>query len=100
MPLGMKVGLGTGDFVLDGDPAPPKRGHNPPEFSAHFYCGQKGWMDQDASWYRGRPGPWRHCVRCGRSPMSASADLLYGGAMSFINSRVVFVMQSCEGDTK
>jgi len=27
MPLGMPVGLSTGEFVLDGDPAPsPKRG--------------------------------------------------------------------------
>ena len=27
MPLDMEVGLGPGDFVLDGDPAPlPKRG--------------------------------------------------------------------------
>jgi len=25
MPLGMEVGLGPGDIVLDGDPAPPKR---------------------------------------------------------------------------
>jgi len=25
MPLGMDVGLGPGDIVLDGDPAPPKR---------------------------------------------------------------------------
>ena len=23
MPLGMEVGLGPGDFVFDGDPAPP-----------------------------------------------------------------------------
>ena len=40
--LGMEVGLSTGDFVLDGDPAPsPKRGRSPaPQFSAHFYCGQ------------------------------------------------------------
>ena len=22
-----------------------------------------GWMDQDATWYGGRPGPRRHCVR-------------------------------------
>ena len=22
-----------------------------------------GWMDQDATWYRGRPRPRRHCVR-------------------------------------
>ena len=42
MPLGTKVGLGPGDFVLDGDPAPlPQKGGGPPsQFSAHFYCGQ------------------------------------------------------------
>ena len=64
MPLGMEVGLGSGDFVLDGDQAPPspkigvevglgpghivrdgtqllspKRGQSP-QFSAHLYCGQ------------------------------------------------------------
>jgi len=42
MPLGMEVGLGPGDFMLDGDPAPPpqKGDRAPPQFSAHFYCGQ------------------------------------------------------------
>jgi len=38
MSLGMVLGLGPGDFVLDGDPAPlPKKGaeHLPPKFSAH-----------------------------------------------------------------
>jgi len=40
MPLGMEVGLGPGDFVLDGDLAPlPKKGRSP-QFSAHVYCGQ------------------------------------------------------------
>jgi len=43
MPLGMEVGFGQGDFVLDGDPA-PKRGWSP-QFSAHVYCGQTaGWI--------------------------------------------------------
>jgi len=33
MPLGMEVGLGPGDFVLDGDPAPPSQnGAEPPIF--------------------------------------------------------------------
>jgi len=38
MPLGMEVGLGPGDIVLDGDPAPPtERGTAaPPHFSIHF----------------------------------------------------------------
>ena len=42
MPLGMEVGLGPGDFVLDGDPAPPpqKGGGAPPQLLAHVYCGQ------------------------------------------------------------
>jgi len=41
--LGMEVGLSPGDFVLDGDPVPfPKKGAEPPpQFTAHFYCGQK-----------------------------------------------------------
>ena len=45
--LGMEVGLGPGDFVLDGDPAsPPQKGAEPPpQFSAHFCCGQTaGWI--------------------------------------------------------
>jgi len=45
--LGMEVGLGPGDFVLDGDPAlPPQKGAEPPpQFSAHVYCGQTaGWI--------------------------------------------------------
>ena len=38
----MEIGLGPGDFVLDGDPAlPPQKGvEPPPQFSAHFCCGQ------------------------------------------------------------
>ena len=42
MSLDMELGLGPGDFVSDEDPAPlPKRGRSPPpQFWAHFYCGQ------------------------------------------------------------
>jgi len=45
MPLGVEVGLGPGDFVLDANPAVlPKRRHSP-QFSAHVYCGETaGWM--------------------------------------------------------
>jgi len=39
MVLGMEVGLGPGHIALDGDPAPPKKGHNP-QFSANVYCCQ------------------------------------------------------------
>jgi len=44
MPLDTEVGLGPGEIVLDGDPAPPpprKRTSSlPPHFSAHVYYGQ------------------------------------------------------------
>jgi len=42
MRLGVEVGLGPGDFMLDGDPAAPpqKKGTAPTQFSAHVYCGQ------------------------------------------------------------
>jgi len=29
---------------------------------------RNGWMDQDATWYEGRPRPRRHCLRWGPSP--------------------------------
>jgi len=41
MPLGIEVGLDPSDIVLDRDPAPlPKKGAEPPQFSAHVCCGQ------------------------------------------------------------
>ena len=45
MPLGVEVGIGPGDFVLDGDPAHlPKRGRSRQIF-VHVYCGQTaGWI--------------------------------------------------------
>jgi len=44
MPLGMKVGLGPRYILLNGDPAPPKKGLSP-QFSAHVCCGQfAGWI--------------------------------------------------------
>ena len=42
MPLGMELGLGPGNFVLDGDPTPPSE---PPNFRPMF----NGWMDQDGT---------------------------------------------------
>ena len=49
MPLVIELGLGPGDFVLDGDPAPPSpKGHN--QFSAHICCGQMdAWIKMSLS---------------------------------------------------
>ena len=47
MSLGLEVGLGPGDFVLDGEPVPfPQKGAEPPpQFSTHVYCRQTaGWI--------------------------------------------------------
>ena len=92
MPLGMEVGLGPGDFVLDGDPDPQQKGHSPlgfgpgdfvldgklgtqlpqKRYSPHPIFGPcllwpNGWMDEDATWYGSRPRPKPHCVRRGPS---------------------------------
>ena len=46
--LGTEVGLGPGQIVLDGDPAPlPQKGGGTAvlHFSTHVYCGQTvGWI--------------------------------------------------------
>ena len=53
IPLGTEVGLSPGDIVLDGDPAPPtERGTAAPTF-------------------------WPMSTVAKRSPISASAELLY-----------------------
>jgi len=41
MPLGLEVGFGPGDIVLDEDPPPAReRGTAAPYFLGHVYCGQ------------------------------------------------------------
>ena len=53
MPLGTEVGLGPGDIVLDGDPAPPtEREHSSPHF-------------------------WPISIVAERSPISATVELLF-----------------------
>jgi len=65
MKLGTDVGLGPRHIVLDGDPAPsPQRtGHSPRPIFGPCLMWPNGWMDQDATWYGGRPrsGPVTLC---------------------------------------
>ena len=58
MSLGPEVSLGPDDIVLDGG-APSIFGPRP--------LWSNGCMDQDATWYGGRPRFTRHCVRWGPS---------------------------------
>ena len=46
MPLGMEVGLISGDFMLDGDPAPPQKGGAAPSpIFVSCYSGKTaGWI--------------------------------------------------------
>ena len=62
---GTEVSLGPGDIALDGDQAPLKKAQ-PPLFGPCLLW-TNGWMDQDATWYEGRPQPRPHCVRWGSS---------------------------------
>jgi len=41
---------------------PEKKSTAPTQLFAHAYCGY-GWMDQDATWYRGKTRLRRRCVR-------------------------------------
>jgi len=63
LPKKVAVGLGPGDFVLDGDPAPPpKRGQSPPIFGPRLLR-PNGWMDEAGTWHGGRSQSRRLCVR-------------------------------------
>jgi len=67
--LGMQVGLSPRHTVLDGDPASrPQTGTAPAPNFRPYLLQSNGWMDQGATWYRGRPRPRRLCVRWGPSP--------------------------------
>ena len=81
MPLGTEVGLGPGHSVLDGDPAPPRKGAQQPRplFLAHVYCGQTaGWINMIkmplGAEVGGRPLPRPRCVRWGSSPPPKEAQ--------------------------
>ena len=100
MALGVEVGLRPGAIVLDRDPAPPeKEGTAPAQFSAHVYCGQTaGWMKMPLGTEvdlgpghivldgnsapplrKGHSSPplFGPCLLRPRSPISATAELLY-----------------------
>jgi len=80
MPLGTEVDIGLANIVLDGDPAslPQKGAQQPPPLFGPCLLWPNGWMDQDATWYGGRPPPRRHCVTWGPScPPRKRAQLVY-----------------------
>ena len=62
MKLGMEVGLGPVQIVLDGDPAPRTQRGTAPHFSAHVCCGKTaGWIKMPLGTEVGLD-PRRRCV--------------------------------------
>jgi len=89
MPLGMEVGLSPGHIVLDRDPGnlPPKIRSTAPIFGGCLLW-LNGWMDQDVTWYAGRPWPRLHCVRWGPSSPSQKMGtvlLIFGRCLLWPN---------------
>jgi len=89
MPFGVEVGLGPGDFVLDGVPAPPMKGAQPPVFGPCLLW-PNGWMDEDATWYGSSPRSLPHCVRRGPSspPRKGHSSLPSFRPMSIVTTVV------------
>jgi len=86
MKLDIQVGLGPGHIVLDGDPAAfPSKGHRPPIFGPYLLR-PNGCIDQDATWYGGRPRPRRLCVRWG--PRFPSPKIWAGGGAPKFSAHV------------
>jgi len=63
--LGMRIGLGPGHIVLDGDPASQlplaQRGTAPQIFGPCLLL-PNGWLDEAGTWHGGRPQLRRLCV--------------------------------------
>ena len=91
MPLGMQVDLGPGHIVLDGDPAPPlSKGHSPPILGPYLLR-LNGCMDEDVTWYGGRPWPKWLCIRWGPSsthPKGHSSPPQFFRPMSIVAKRL------------
>jgi len=89
MKLRTEVGLGPGHIVLDGRSSSPypKGAQHPALFGPCLFW-PNGWMDQDATWYGGRPRPRPHCVRLGlSSPSPKGAQQPPSSAHVYCNQR-------------
>ena len=74
MLLGMEVGLGPGNLVFEGEPAPPEKRQSPYPIFGPCLLWPNDWMVQDATWHGGKPRPRRRCVRWGRSCLLKAAQ--------------------------
>ena len=85
MPLGTEIGFGPGDTVLDGNPAPPKRGTT--AIFGGYLLLPNGWMDQDSTWHGCRPRPRPHCARWGpSSPQNGAVPPIFAPCLMWPNN--------------
>jgi len=94
IPLGTEVGLGPGDIVLDGDPAPPKRGTAP---NFRPICGQTaGWIKMPLGTDAG-PGPNDIVLDGPRSPKKGARPPIFGPCLLWPNGRRLsqLLLSSC-----
>jgi len=90
MLLGTEVGLSPGHIVLHGDPVrfPPKKGHTPlPPIFGPCLLWQNGWIDQDATWSRGRPASRRLCVKWSSPIRGTAPPPFFSGRLLWPNGR-------------
>jgi len=72
---GREVDIGPGDIVLGEDP--PPKGAQPPAIFGPCFLWPNVWIDQDGTWYAGRPRSRRYCVRSGCSSAEKGAQHPY-----------------------
>jgi len=99
--IGMELGRGQGDFVLDGDHAPlPKRGRSPPPIFGPCLLRPNGWMNEGGTWHGGRPQSLPPQKKRGAEPLSPifCPFLLWPLAKRFDTSRCHLGVGLSSGD--
>jgi len=84
-PLGTEVGLGPGDIVLDGDPAPPPRTErgqqHPPSFRPMSIVAKRSPISATAELLLARHSSLTVLIRVFYRPMPTSEAVCYGRRM-------------------
>jgi len=77
-----------GYIVLDEDPAaPPTTRHSPAPIFCPCLLWPNGWMDQDSTWYEGRPRPKTHCYMGTQLPPKGAQPQIFGPCLLWANGR-------------
>jgi len=78
MPLGREVGLGPGHIVLDGDPAPPQKGAQPPIFWPMSIVAKRLDGSRYATWYEGGLCPGNIVLHADPAPPQGAHLPIFG----------------------